>query len=169
MNNTQFGNDSNYSKSNGEKIATNSSRVTVLALDGLTRNTLATTLSSKFFPSDHQEVRKILCNTNFCSDVALTSRDTYVILFENIMIWWTIQCTILTGRFRFHTETRINSLPCHRQFSFSPTGLCNHTTKQSGQEDRQTKFTDAVSGGLYEEGIFKSVLRNRRNDDSFFD
>ena len=44
-NSTQFGNDSNYSKFNGEDIATNCSRVTVLALDSLTRNTLAITLS----------------------------------------------------------------------------------------------------------------------------
>ena len=41
-NSTQFGNDSNYSEFNGENIATNCSRVTVLALDGLKeRNTLA--------------------------------------------------------------------------------------------------------------------------------
>ena len=55
-NSTQFGNDSNYSKFNGENMATNCSRVTVLALDGLTKkNTLATTLSWKLFPSDHQD------------------------------------------------------------------------------------------------------------------
>ena len=56
-NSTQFGNDSNYSKFNGENIATNCSRVTVLALDSLTRNTLATTLSWKFFSSNHQAHR----------------------------------------------------------------------------------------------------------------
>ena len=36
-NSTQFGNDSNYSKFNEGNIATNCSRVTVLALDGLTK------------------------------------------------------------------------------------------------------------------------------------
>ena len=36
-NSTQFGNDSNYSKFNGENVATNCSRVTVLALDCLTK------------------------------------------------------------------------------------------------------------------------------------
>ena len=36
-NSTQFGNDSNYSKCNGENIATNCSIVTFLALDGLTK------------------------------------------------------------------------------------------------------------------------------------
>ena len=36
-NSTQFGNDLNYSKFNGENIETNSSVVTVLALDGLTK------------------------------------------------------------------------------------------------------------------------------------
>ena len=36
-NSTQLGDDSNYSKFNGEKIATNCSRVTALALDGLTK------------------------------------------------------------------------------------------------------------------------------------
>ena len=53
-NSTQFGNDSNYSKFNGENIAAGCSRVAVLALDSLTRNTLATTLSWNFFYSDHQ-------------------------------------------------------------------------------------------------------------------
>ena len=38
----------------GENVVTNCSRVTVLAVDSLTRNTLATTLLWKFFPSDHQ-------------------------------------------------------------------------------------------------------------------
>ena len=36
-NSTQFGNDSNYSKFNGENIATNCSRITALALDRLTK------------------------------------------------------------------------------------------------------------------------------------
>ena len=36
-NSTQFGNDSNYSKFNGENIANNYFTVTVLALDGLTK------------------------------------------------------------------------------------------------------------------------------------
>ena len=58
-NSTQFGNDSNYSKFSTENIATNCSWVTVSALDSLTRNTLATTLSWKFFPSDHQVDRSI--------------------------------------------------------------------------------------------------------------
>ena len=36
-NSTQFGNDSNYSNFNGENIATNCFLVTVLGLDGLTK------------------------------------------------------------------------------------------------------------------------------------
>ena len=55
-NSAQFSNDSNYSKFNGEDIATNCPRVTVLTLDGLTKNALTTMLSWTFFPSDHQEV-----------------------------------------------------------------------------------------------------------------
>ena len=64
-NSTQSGNDSNYSKFNGENITTNCSMVTVLASDSLTRNTLATTLSWKFFPSDHQAMFVILLTANF--------------------------------------------------------------------------------------------------------
>ena len=63
-NSTQFGNDSNYSKFNGENIATNCSVVTVIALDSLTRNTLATTLSWKFFSSDHQLIIDIKLMTS---------------------------------------------------------------------------------------------------------
>ena len=50
----QFGNDSNYSKFNGEKIATNCSRVTVLASDGLTKKHFGHYALLKIFPSDHQ-------------------------------------------------------------------------------------------------------------------
>ena len=53
-NSTQFGNGSHSRKFNGENIATNCCRVTVLALDSLTKNTLATKLSWKIFPSDQQ-------------------------------------------------------------------------------------------------------------------
>ena len=49
----QFGNDSNYSKFNGENIATNCSRVTVLASDGLTKGFGYYALL-EIFPSDHQ-------------------------------------------------------------------------------------------------------------------
>ena len=55
-NSTQFRNDWNYSKFNGENIPANCFVVTVIALDSLTENTLATELSWKFFPSDHQDV-----------------------------------------------------------------------------------------------------------------
>ena len=54
-----FGNDSNYSKFIGEEdIATNCSKVTVLALDGLTKKRFGHYALLKFFPSDHQEVGK---------------------------------------------------------------------------------------------------------------
>ena len=53
-NNTQFGNDSNNSKFNGENIATSSSRVTVFALDGLTKKHFGHYALLKIFPSDHQ-------------------------------------------------------------------------------------------------------------------
>ena len=60
-NSTQFDNDSNYSKFNGENIAAGCSRVAVLALDSLTRNTLATTLSWNFSTQStkYQKIRTI--------------------------------------------------------------------------------------------------------------
>ena len=53
-NSTQFGNDSNCSKFNGKNIATNRSRVTVFALDGLTKKHFGHCAILKLFPSDHQ-------------------------------------------------------------------------------------------------------------------
>ena len=44
----------NHSKFNGENIATNCSRVTVLALDGLTKKHSGHHALLKIFPSDHQ-------------------------------------------------------------------------------------------------------------------
>ena len=49
-NSKQFGNDSNYSKFNGENIATNCSRVIVLALDGLTKTHVGHYALFKIFP-----------------------------------------------------------------------------------------------------------------------
>ena len=49
-NSTQFGNDSNYSKSNGGNISANCFMVTVLALDGLTKKTLWSLCFLEIFP-----------------------------------------------------------------------------------------------------------------------
>ena len=51
---TQFGNDSNCSKFNGENIATNCSMVKVPALAGLTKKRFGHYAILKFPPSDHQ-------------------------------------------------------------------------------------------------------------------
>ena len=66
------------------------------------------------------KMRMISCNINFCSIVALISRDTHVTLFDNIMTWWTIACILLIGTFRFHAAPVRAPLRCHEQFSFSP-------------------------------------------------
>ena len=69
--------------------------------------------------------------------LVLISRDTYVILFDNIMIQPTIECIFLIGRFRFAQQPL--RLPSIGMGSFHfrsatggrlPPGLCNHTKEQ---------------------------------------
>ena len=57
--NTQFGNDSNYSKFNGENIATNCSVITVHALDGLTKKHFDHYALLKIFPSNRQVPKEV--------------------------------------------------------------------------------------------------------------
>ena len=53
-NSTQFGNGSSYSKFNGENTVTNCSRVTVFALDGLTKKHFGHYALLKIISSDHK-------------------------------------------------------------------------------------------------------------------
>ena len=61
-NSTQLGNDSNYSKFNGENIATNCFMVTVLALDGLTKKHFGQYVLLKIF-SFRSPSTKWICRT----------------------------------------------------------------------------------------------------------
>ena len=84
-NSTQFGNDSNYSKFNGENIATNCSRVTVLALDGLTNKHFGHYILLEFFPSDHQvrlafDISKLVNISRFNSFEILCPIDLFLML-----------------------------------------------------------------------------------------
>ena len=56
---TQFGNDSNYSKFNGENITTNCFIATVFPLDGLTKKHFGHYALLKIFSSDHQVQNKL--------------------------------------------------------------------------------------------------------------
>ena len=60
-NSTQFGNDSNYSKFNGENIATNCSRVTVLALNFINKETLWPLSSLENFSSQVTKKNAMSC------------------------------------------------------------------------------------------------------------
>ena len=88
-NSTRFGNDSNYSKFNGENIATNCSRITVFASDGLTKKHFGHYTLLKVFPSDHQAVFGTIFYDNGIPNQA--QRTVFAYLFRAMHRWWQVQ------------------------------------------------------------------------------
>ena len=88
-NSTQFGNNSNYSKFNGENIATNCSRVTVLALDALTKKHFGHYALLKIFslrsPSALSSFLKSLRNCDL--DHLLSTRNSETQCVKAAQLW----------------------------------------------------------------------------------
>ena len=73
-NSTQFGNDLNYSKFNGENIATNSYRVTVFALDGSTKKHFGHYAVLKIFSLRPPRKYETVASNSFSEAVYLISK-----------------------------------------------------------------------------------------------